>query len=168
MRQQPQAGFTLIELVIVIVLLGILAAVAVPKFIDLSADAKGAVLTQFQASVKGANKQMLVLSKMNSYRAQAVSGRDDLTDVDVDGDGTFETRLKCSNLDNTDVAKRLDYSDEQLNFYYEGAANTYFGYETGAAIKASNCYFLYRQANGTTTSCPAGAQASYQLVTSGC
>ena len=36
------AGFTLIELVVVIVLLGILAAVAVPKFTGLSGDARNA------------------------------------------------------------------------------------------------------------------------------
>ena len=42
--RKRELGFTMIELIVVIVILGILAATALPKFIDLSSDAKGAAL----------------------------------------------------------------------------------------------------------------------------
>ena len=42
--KKSELGFTMIELIVVIVVLGILAATALPKFIDLNSDAKAAAL----------------------------------------------------------------------------------------------------------------------------
>lgn len=47
-------GFTLIELVIVIIVLGILAATAVPKFINLQGDAKESVLKGLSGALNSA------------------------------------------------------------------------------------------------------------------
>lgn len=50
-----QSGFTLIELVVVIVILGILAATAAPKFMNLQSDARISALNGLKASVKSAS-----------------------------------------------------------------------------------------------------------------
>jgi len=50
-----QAGFTLIELVMVIVILGILSAFALPRFADLGSDARLASITAAQGAVKSAS-----------------------------------------------------------------------------------------------------------------
>lgn len=52
---KQQSGFTLIELVVVIVILGILAATALPRFVDLGGDARMSVMRGVEGSMRAAN-----------------------------------------------------------------------------------------------------------------
>jgi MSHA pilin protein MshA len=52
---KKQSGFTLIELVMVIVILGVLAVTALPKFIDLKGDAQAAALQGVVGALSSAN-----------------------------------------------------------------------------------------------------------------
>ena len=164
-------GFTLIELVIVIVILGILASTAVPKFVSLSKDARSEVLTQVSVSVKIANDFMYIKSKLPSYSSQPDPTRPRIIDVDIDGDGSFDVfgsdavdvRLIWNYLDNTDIQKRIEISDEFV-FQEEGSPVVYVGYDhdNDGNVLEDNCYFKYTQAASATE------PPVYEVVDSGC
>lgn len=156
-------GFTLIELVIVIVILGILAVTALPKFVSLSKSAKVNVLNRIRVSTKIANDFMFIKSQLPSYAAQPVTNRADLIDVDSNNDGSYDTRLKWNYLDNTDIEKRIDLSDD-FTIEYQGIDYTYIGYDVDqdGQVQDDSCYFKYTQASAENT------PPVYEIADSGC
>ena len=80
---KKQGGFTLIELVVVIVILGILAVTAAPRFINLQDDARDATLKGLQGAIQGASGMV--------YGRAAIAGLESTSGSVSAGTGTIQT-----------------------------------------------------------------------------
>ncbi|MEZ9369611.1 type II secretion system protein [Shewanella sp. 10N.286.51.B2] len=81
--KRKQQGFTLIELVVVIIILGILAVTAAPKFINLQSDARQASLQGVKGAIQGANGLVFARAAIDGHEKKAIAdwGTDEGVDI---------------------------------------------------------------------------------------
>ena len=114
MNTNKKNGFTLIELIIVMVILGIMAAVAVPRYLDSISNAEEAAEDAVISAIKSGLTQYANNSLYESGRAEwptnpfdalaekPVGYSTDATDADVDGEWTFSGgRITHQRADNS-------------------------------------------------------------------
>ncbi|MCO7225610.1 type II secretion system protein [Pleionea sp. CnH1-48] len=158
---RSSSAFTLIEMLTVIVIIGLLASLSVPRYINVQSDARNAHLQALEGSARTANTLINTLFRLPSTPRIQVDNR--ITDLDTDRNGSFETRLLWGYLDNTDIEQHLNLSD-QIETQLSGLPFIYFGFdlnEDGNPIN-DNCYFRYEQAAS------ANSMPGYIIQNSGC
>jgi len=132
-EMKRNAGFTLIELVIVIIVLGILAATAVPKFINLQDDARASVVKGAEAAIHSSANLI--------YSKSAIDGVETSSAATVTAAGeTIKTVFGYP--DGTTLALTLDLDDA---FKPSGATTT----KTAFTFDGSECFLTYTAASAS-------------------
>lgn len=138
LKRRAQQGFTLIELIVVIVILGIMAATAIPKFTDLGSDARA-------AKVKAAAGAMSAAAA--TYHAQWIAKGSSTGTTSLTMEGTAISGNTAGYPDNTGIVSAAGLSD-----YYTATA----GVVNPDSSHTTNCGATYTAASGSVTSVVTG------------
>ena len=171
--KQQQSGFTLIELVAVIVLLGILAVTALPKFVGLQSDARRATITGITGGIMGSMSQIYSRSVLdNTAATQATGGPPPTTPVAATSGGNVVISYGYPVALTAQMTTAVDIQGDKLLFQETttaiGGSNVRTwraGYDmdgSGALTSADACYAEYIEAPNATTAARASS------VTTGC
>lgn len=114
--KQKQSGFTLVELVTTITIVGVLAAVAVPRFANVSSDARAGVIKNLAGAMKQTNDT--IYSKASATNSTGLSvgsitnfpdGKGSVTTINtVFGYASTATELYNAMVQNPDLAVGSD------------------------------------------------------------
>ncbi|MBM7073077.1 type II secretion system protein [Shewanella sp. 202IG2-18] len=163
-----QQGFTLIELVVVIIILGILAVTAAPKFLDFEADAKEAVVKGLEGTLKSADSLVYSKAVINSLEATAADTTNKVDDILLNYG--HPTAAWSNSLENA-LEISAATTGTSVDWLYEigtgSDASSIFFYPQGelspsATPTAGNCFVKY------TNALTAAGSVTIESTTTGC
>ncbi|MBS4098971.1 MAG: type II secretion system protein [Sulfuricella sp.] len=156
---KTQSGFTLIEMVAVIIILAIMAATALPKFTNLTSEARYASLSGLSGGLRSA----AVLARAKWTAAQSAN----LDSVNFNGTyvSVIAAATPGSSVNNMGYPQGqtaaggtgIELAMDSLSTYTSGLDNGDVAWWPNGVTTSSLCYVKYQSSTGVVTTTPATA-----------